>query len=415
MFKKNRGSGQHEMFRAGSIFFFGSMSVAILNYFYHVFMGRLLGPFDYGVLGSLFAIIYLATFASNTFTRTISKYSAEFESKGKKGELKGMIKRGFFKILFYGLIVFLIYLAFIPLLSDFMNIESRSSMIIVGLVGFLSIIGTVVSGSLNGLQKFGWQNFLAFDSALVKFLLALILVYLGFGINGALLGILIGTSIVILFGFFPVFKELKGVKSKKFDSKEIYLYAVPVFFASLLPLLLITFDQILVKHFFSSLDAGYYAAAGNIAKIIWFGSGFLVSALFPKVVSLRAQGKKTNKLLVKSLIYTSFLALIGIAIYFASPRLIVLFVYGKEYMAITSLIGMFGLGLGLFSVSQIFITYNLAIERYGFIYIIFIGFILQVLGMLMFHQNLLEIIKVSLLAEAFILFGLVIYNWREFN
>ena len=402
-----------DLIRPGIIFMIGTISIAVLNYLYHIFMGRLLGPAEYGVLGSLFAIVYLTTFSSNTFNRVISKYAAEFKGKNKDGCMKRLITRGLYKISLYGLIVLFAYILLTPYIAKFMNLEDTAGLIIVGIIGYFSILGAVITGALNGLQMFLWQNSLSFISAVLKFGFALLLVYLGFGVHGALIAIVIGVVVMLLVGAYSLKKEIIGVKSENFKSKKIYLYAVPVFLSSILPLLLITFDQILVKHYFSSVDAGYYAAAGNIAKIIWFGSGFFVSVLFPKVVKLNAQGKKACKMLTKCLIYTSFLVLIGVGVYFTTPRLIVLAIYGSDYLPIASLVGMFGLALGLYSITQVFIVYNLAVEKYKFLWILLFGFLLEIIGIVLFNSSLSEIIKISLLTELFILGMMLIYNRKE--
>ncbi len=404
---------QDELVRAGGILFIGSLSVAILNYLYHVFMGRMLGPAEYGILGSLFAIIYLTTFAGNTFSRVTSKYSAEFKGKKQDAALRYLIKRGLFKVSVYGFILFIIYLFLIPSIAKFMNLDSYTGLIIVGAISYLSVLISVLTGALNGLEKFVWQNSLSFVSAVLKFGLAILFVYLGFGVNGALIALVIGIIIALFAGFWSLKDELKIKITEKINTKEIYLYAIPVLIASVLPLMAITFDQILVKHFFSSTDAGHYAAAGNIAKIIWFGSGFLVSALFPKIVSRKAQGKDVSKLLTKGLIYTLFFVLIGVGVFFATPRLIVLIMYGSEYLDIVSLIGLFGLALGLFSINQVLIIYNLAVEKYKFLWIILTGIILQIIGILIFNSVLSDIVKITLLSQTFILIGMLIYNRKE--
>ncbi len=404
---------QDELVRAGGIFFIGSLSVAVLNYLYHVFMGRMLGPAEYGIFGSLFAIIYLTTFAGNTFSRVTSKFSAEFNGKKQDVALKYLIKRGLLKASVYGLISFLIYLFFIPPIAKFMNLDNYTGLIIVGAIGYLSLLLSILTGALNGLQKFVWQNSLSFVSAVLKLGLAVLLVYLGFGVNGALIALVIGTTVALVAGFLPLRSELKTKISEKINTKEIYLYAIPVLLASLLPLIAITFDQMLVKHFFSSFDAGHYAAAGNIAKIIWFGSGFLVSALFPKIVSKKAQGRDVSRLLIKGLVYTSLFALIGSGILFATPRLIVLFMYGSEYTDIIPLVGLFGLALGLFSINQVLIMYNLAVEKYKFLWIVLLGLLLEITGIILFHSLLSDVVKIILLSQSLVLGGMIWYNRKE--
>jgi O-antigen/teichoic acid export membrane protein len=402
-----------ELIGSGLIFLVGSLSVAVLNYFYQIVMGRMLGPYEYGVLGSLFAMIYLTTFAGNTFSRVMSKYSAEYRGRERNGALKYIIKRGIFKVSFYGFLVFVVYLFFIPTLARFMNLDSYIGLFLVGFIGYVSVVSSVVVGSLNGLEKFVWQNSLSFVSAFLKISLAVLLVYIGFGVSGALISIVIGSLVVLFFGIMPLKRELRFDKIEKVNTKNIYLYAIPVLIASVLPLIAITIDQILVKHLFSSVSAGHYAAAGNIAKIIWFGSGFLVSAIFPKIVSYRAKGRDSSGLLIKGLVYTSFFALIGSGVLMATPRLIVLVMYGAEYLDIVSFVGLFGLALGLFSINQLLIGYNLAIERYSFLWIVFLGVVFQMVGILVFHSVLSDIVKITLLSQTFILIGMLIYNKGE--
>jgi O-antigen/teichoic acid export membrane protein len=404
-----------ELVKSGSIFLVGSLLVAVLNYLYHLFMGRMLGPEEYGVLGSLFAIVYLVTFAGATFNKVISKFTAELNGIGQKAALKYLIINGLFKISLFSSIIFIIYLLFIPLIAKFMHLTDYIGLVIVGVIAFLSILMAVIVGALNGMEKFVWQTGMNFVSTFFKFVLAILLVYLGFGVDGALVAIVIGILIVIGISFWPLKNELTTKVSKKIQTRNVYLYAIPVLLASVLPIIAITFDQVLVKHFFTSIDAGFYAAAGNIAKIIWFGSGFLVSAIFPKIVSRRAKGKDTSRLLIKSLIYTSFLAFIGVGILSSTPRLIVLLMYGKEYLEIVPIVGLFGVALGVFSINQILIAYNLAMQKYGFLWYILVGLILQIVGMILFHSVLSDIIKILLLSQILIMGGMLIHNKKEFS
>jgi O-antigen/teichoic acid export membrane protein len=404
-----------ELVKSGSIFLIGSLLVAVLNYLYHLFMGRMLGPEEYGVLGSLFAIVYLVTFAGATFNKVISKFTAELRSMRKEAALKYLIINGLLKITIFSSIIFIVYLLFIPLIAKFMHLTDYIGLVIVGLIAFLSILMSILIGALNGMEKFVWQNGLSLITTAIKFSLALLLVHLGFGPNGALIAIGIGILVVIGISFWPLKNELTTKVSKKIQTRNVYLYAIPVLLASVLPIVAITFDQVLVKHFFTSIDAGFYAAAGNIAKIIWFGSGFLVSAIFPKIVSRKAKGKDTSRLLIKSLIYTSFLAFIGVGILSATPRLIVLLMYGKEYLEIVPIVGLFGVALGVFSINQILIAYNLAMQKYGFLWYILIGLILQIVGMILFHSVLSDIIKILLLSQILIMGSMLIHNKKEFS
>ncbi len=399
------------LFISGTIFLVGFIFVSIFNYLYHLFMGRMLGPTEYGVLGSLFAIIYFATFSTDTFNKVISKHAAEFHSKNEKGFLKYLIKRGLMKVALYGTIVLLIYFAAIPFLAEFLNIESYTELAITGVIAFFSLVGVVFSGALNGMQKFVWQNLSSVISTLLKFSIAILLVFLGFGVNGALFALVIGAIAGIFISYIPLKKLLKTTKPEKFNTKRIYQYALPVFFSSLFVILLITADQLLVKHFLSSADAGFYAAAGNIAKAIWFSSGFLTAALFPKIASLKARNLNASKILIKAIIYTSLLALIGLTIFYFAPSLVVGVLYGPQYAPISSLIFLFGLGMAFFSLIQLLVVYNLATDRYGFVYILALGLLAEVIGITYFHESLLQIVKIFLISTLSVLILTLIYTF----
>ena len=210
-----------------------------------------------------------------------------------------------------------------------------------------------------------------------------------------------------------LFCKNQEIESTPFDTKPILVYAIPVFISSILFILIITLDQILVKHYFSSDQAGMYAAAGNLGKIIWVGSSFLTGPLFPKIVSLKAKGKNTSRLLMNSLIYTAALAGIGSIIFFIEPTLITTLLFGAQYTAAIPIIGMFAIALGIFGLIQILMTYNLAMEKFNFIYIFVIGIIFEVAGIVFFHNTLVDVVKILLTTNVFIIIALLIYNRKD--
>ena len=411
--KSNSNNKESSLFKAGLLFMFFSAIVSVMNYLYHLFMGRMLGPHDYGVLGSLFAIIYIVTFATSTFNLVISKQVAEFKGKNQLGKIKKLINLSMKRTAIAGIFGMVLFILATPFIADFMNIESYSGIILVGVIAYASFLSVLLSGALNGMQKFVSQNISSFTSVFLKLGVAIFLVWLGYSVNGALGAIVLGTAAGMFIAYLPLRSQLKNSKEESIDLKKSYRFAVPVFFASMFAIFLITLDQILVKHYFSSEQAGIYAAAGNIAKIIWFGSSFLIAPLFPKIVESKAKGKNTSNLLTKSLIYISVIIFAGCAMYFIAPTFIVNLLYGSQYLAAVPLIGMFGLALGIFSLLQILMTYNLAIEKYGFIYIFLAGIIAEVAGIYMFHSNLGEIVKIILITNLAVLVSCIIYNKND--
>lgn len=405
-------SNDSSLIKAGIIFFIFSALGAVFNWLYQVSMMRMLGPEDYGVLGSLFAIIYLVTFSTSPINMVISKITSEYHKKDKE-RIKFIYTNTFQKIIFFGLIALSLYIIASPFIASYMNLNDLPGIILVGVIAYFSLISVILIGTLNGMQKFIWQNSSGFISTILKFSLAILLVGLGFGINGALFAIIIGILISIYVAYIPIRKELKNINSKKIDLKPMYYYGIPVFISSVLFILIVTIDQILVKHFFSSSDAGIYAAASLVAKTIWFGSSFLIGPLFPKVVFLKSQNKDTSNLLKKSLVYISALVILGCIILFIAPTFVVNIISGNKYLAAVELVGMFGVSLAIFTLLQIFMTYNLAIERFNFIYIFLTGVIFEIIAIYLFHNSLTDIVKIVLITNILVLIGCILFNKKE--
>ncbi|MDP2925330.1 MAG: oligosaccharide flippase family protein [Nanoarchaeota archaeon] len=409
----NSSKKNHEsILNASIIFFVFVVVISLMNYLYQVFMGRMLGPVDYGILGSLFAIIYIVNFSSNTFIFVISKNIARYKAKNQKSKIKFLFKKLLSEVVILGLFLLIIFIFLTPYIARFMKLDNYFGITLVGLIAYLSLISVVFTGALNGLQKFIWQNLVYFISSLFKLLLAMILVFFGFKTNGALGAILIGILISLFFAYIPLRKELK-TKEEKIDSFEIYHYAIFVFIASLLFVFIITLDQILVKHFFSSEYAGIYAAAGMIGKIIFFSTSFFIGPFFPKIVSLKSAGMNTTKLFRNVLFYVFIIASFEILAFFLFPNVIINLLYGKNYTGALNLVGIFGLSLGIFSLIQVFMTYDLAVEKLKFIYIFIIGVLFEVITIIFIHNTLIEIAKIVLATNLFILAGFILYNHKE--
>jgi O-antigen/teichoic acid export membrane protein len=55
-----------DLLKHASIMFIASIIAGVCNYIYQLYMGRALGPEEYGIFGSLFAIFYIISVLTTT-------------------------------------------------------------------------------------------------------------------------------------------------------------------------------------------------------------------------------------------------------------------------------------------------------------------------------------------------------------
>ena len=412
-FIKKELDKNNKLVKHGIVIFSASVIANLINYLFHLYMGRALGPEGYGIFASLLSISAIIIFSAGTVQTAMAKFVSEFKGKNSYGKIKTILVKFSVKLSFYAGLFLALLSVFSRQITSFLNISSPYLIILIFSFCWLSAVLLSINGIINGLQKFGWLGLNNIFGSFAKLALGIILVYAGLGVAGAILALNISTILAIAVAILPVAFLFK-IKGDGINHSEIYLYFIPVFISTALLMTLINIDVILVKHFFDDLNSGYYAAASMIGKAIWFASGTLPFVMFPKVSEQNAKSRDSSRIMKTTLFYVFLISFIGIIAYFVAPTFIAGIFYGSRYR-ISGLIGYFGLAMALFSMSNVLAMYNLATGKTRFIYIIGLFVLLEMAAIFMFHSSILEVIKIVTIANALLFASLVFYNRKDFG
>ncbi|MBP7119528.1 oligosaccharide flippase family protein, partial [Candidatus Woesebacteria bacterium] len=129
----------------------GSMGINVVNYVYHLLMGRILGPVDYGVLASIFSLLYIISIVPQSASVTIVKFISSAKSDAERNHVSYEVIRFVKKIAFWGSVIIVVAS---PLVSNFLNLPSVVPVILVAPVFYYSIITTVNQAILQGVLSF---------------------------------------------------------------------------------------------------------------------------------------------------------------------------------------------------------------------------------------------------------------------
>lgn len=399
----------NEFLRNTLLLFMATMLMNFFGYLFHFYVGRKLGPIDYGVYGALSSILYILNVPYNTIQTTVTKFASNFKVSNEYAKIKYLIFQSTFKLLIYGIMFVIIFLSLSRIIANFLHIDSLTPLFLLALLFIFSILIPINRGALQGLQDFKNLGYSYIMEGFLKFLFGLILVGLGLGVNGAITAIILSYLIPFVITFYFLRYIFKTEKIK-FHTKSIYLYSFPVFITTFLLTALYSIDVILVKHFFNAQDAGYYWAASLLGKIVYFASGAITLVLFPQVNELNLKNIAHKKIFYRALIMVFLIGFSITTFYFLFPNFTVTLLFGKQYLAIKGLIGFFAIVMTLFSLVYVTCFYNLSINRMGFIYILFLSVLLEIVLIYLFHNSIMQIIWNLLGLLSFLLLSLFVYT-----
>jgi len=391
------------------IFFVGTMIANFGNYLYHLLMGRMLGPKDYGALTSLISLAYLLSVVSATFLTTVVKFVTKYKAKKQFSKIFNLFW-GLVKI--FGLVGIFLIIAFFILkeeIAGFLNLESSFPVLIVGFWMSLSLLSFVNDGILRGFLKFGFLSFNSVLATILKLTLAVFLVKIGLGLKGGLGAVFLSSLLPYFLSFYPLRFLWNYKDGGKTEWREFFVFSAPVMLATLSLTSLYSSDVILVKHFFSSFEAGLYSAISVLGKIVFFASGVVPAVMFPLVSEKFENGGKYKHFLKQSFLIVGGVSFLITIIYFLFPSLMVKILYGDSYLQTAGYLGVFAIFISFYSFSNLLVNFFLSIGKTKVAGICLFAAFLQIVLISLFHDSLLEVIKISLIISILLFLSLVIF------
>jgi len=382
--------------RSSSIFFIGAIVGSIFNYLFAMSMGRMMGPTNYGVLVALFSWMALITIPTGVVATVAIRFTAAFKTRNEIGKIQSLFYLLSKNIFYIALAVAVILAAAAGPINKFLNIPSRLPTILLGVAIIFMFLIAVTRGILQGLQKFTQLSLNISIDPFIKLLLGLTLVYFGLNVNGALLALIVAVAAA----YYLSFVALKNMsfnfrrEQAQIDTAAIKSYFKDVFWAFLILTLFVNIDIILVKHFLSAEQAGYYGALSTMGKIVMFISLPITGVMFPMVTGLYEKGEKHWRLLFGSLGLIMILGLAVIAFYFAFPQFAVKALFGSQYLSVARFLPLFGLAILLYSLSYAFVNYFLSIKKRLFLWPLTLIALLEPVLIWLYHDSFLTIIKI---------------------
>lgn len=385
------------LYRNSSIFFIGNIVAGVGGYAYQVAMGRMLSVEEYGTLASLVSLFSLLSMPAGALSTAVIHRVAILKGQSRLGVVRFFTRKlsWFFGII--GLTLFLLLIALAPLMREWFHLSRGASYSIFSVTLGLAFLIALWRGILSGLQRFVTVSWVATLESVVKFILAVVLVSVLHGMNGAVLAIVLSMGLsAVLFGrslrvlrTYPEEHAAWSELPKNFLMVVLWTFAITA---------LSSVDVLIVKRYFSAGDTGLYAALSLIGKIILFASSSISAVLFPMATELYESGNHVRHrvLLWKAMAITVGISGMATLLYALMPKFIIHLIFGGRYDAFASYLYLFGALAGLLAVVQLLATYLLSIQKKLFVIVLSLAPIVEVVLLMKFHTSIAEILHVSL-------------------
>jgi O-antigen/teichoic acid export membrane protein len=382
----------HAKILGGSlIMLIGSFFVSLANFGYNIGVARLLGPADFSHAAAAVTILMLVSAITLAFQLVCTKLVAKSESLEAKAAIFQQLHR---KSWWVGIGLGAAMLLSSSVLSSYLRL-STSWVIILLAVGLTIYIPLGVKrGGLQGTCRFSGLSWNMAAEAAVKFLGAIVLIAMGFGVLGAVAAL--SGSVIVAYLLPDAARELRGTPGRAIASPLGETVQAIVFFVG--QVIISNIDILMVKHFFPPDLAGLYAAIALVGRLLYFGAWSVVSVMFPVSAGV-SEERPAPALLALPLLMVTGMSVAFVLFLAAFPQLVFRSLFGAHFSATVQglnwLLSMNAAATGIYAVSVVLITYEMSrrIANTGWLQLVVSGLI--VLGIAWFHSNLLEVIVVQ--------------------
>lgn len=384
-----------------AILFIGTMAGNVLNYVFHLLLGRMTSVELYGEIESLIALTAIVAIPAATLGMIITKYSAHTKAENNPYGSHLIFKAFNQKIITWGIPLFLLALALTPLVKNFLKIDEYWPIILIWILMFLGFFSAITGGILTGWQKFKETSWISIISTLAKIVVGIGLLKIGFGASGVMGGFVLGGIIMYILSV----RILRFTKAKSADSKENLDYSAmkKYFWPALMGIISITIlsniDMVLAKNKLDAIAAGQYGALSVASKAIFFATGVLGSVLF--TMSAEENHKKGNsRRQLRNAVFLTFLAtVLATTFYFLFPKFVLGVFFGSKYNDVAQYLGWFALMVSLFSFAHLFIQYLLSINRVKAALAFMFIALAEVLAIFLFAKSIYGIISIVIIIQ----------------
>ena len=371
-----------------------SAIVGVTNFVYNLLVARTLGAVDFGHAAVVYTALLLLSCFTLSFQMVCSKFVAQNHSMAGKAAIYASLRR---RAWIVGLALALVIVLASAPLTDYLNLPSRSYMLLIAVASAFYVPLGVRRGLMQGLYQFRRlaTNFIV--EVMVKTFGAFLLLALGMGVLGVVIAM--ASSVMVAELIARPSPELRILPKLGLEPSFREGLHAAVFFIG--QVLINNVDIVMVKHFFVGPESGLYAVVSLVGRIVFILCWSVVSSMFPISAGSRANvrgGKVVLSTAFGLVFIVTAVALLGISL---APHSLWKTIFGTGFYLgganpYSSLLFLYAAATGIYSFSVVLMMYEMSRRIANTAWLQLATSAAVVVGIYLFHHDLHQVIVVQL-------------------
>lgn len=415
------GAERDHLLTHSLMLFTGGQVANVCNMVFQVVMAGMLKPEQYGVMSAMLSLLAMVGAPFGALSGTVTHFTSHAMLKGDCRRIKGIMGALCRDLMWPIMILLVVTVIWHQRLALALKLDSSWPLYMAAGTLVLMLLSSIPGGVLVGMQAFEWSALSSVSWSLTRLVSGIVLVMMGFSAMGALTAHLAGFLAVGLFGLL-ISLSLLGKAGKDIpvsgdghaglrrpDGVYSYMSGYAAAFAAYG--VLANADVLMVKYYFSPEQAGVFAKAAMVARIVVFLPGPIAAAMFPKVTSGGESSQANRRILNKAVVISSVIAGGVSLICVVMPGLMLRLLGGGIQPGQEAILRGMALALAPLTVVMLLLNYELAQRRFGIMIPLFICAVGYLGGVGFWHETLLQVVMVLGVVSVAALVGCWAYLW----
>lgn len=371
--------------RNGSFgFIVATGAVSASNFLFHAVISRLIGPANYGVLGSILNLLLVLSVPLGALQVAATRVTVEWEERGAPA---AGLRRIVVQVGIAGLVATAGVDLCAPWLARYLHMANAESVYILSAWLLPAVLAAVFQGVLMGQRRFGpvaAANVVG--GGVIRVVVGVALVLAGFGVPGAVAASVVAQLVTLLLLLPTAVPSLVRASGHVSYASIAFGDGVRTVLALGGYWVLTSMDTVMARHYLPPTSAGLYASAATLGRIALFLPGAIALLALPRFAAAKGLGQEARDALRWSIPATLGLSFAASAVIGVFPALLVRVLFGAAFVAAAPVVRILGVEAAALGLTGLLIYYLLA-RRSRLAYLAWAGAALAWLTISVFHGS----------------------------